>query len=1157
MSASASPSPIRIKMRETKDTDKNYTPLTGDEVRWYYSTKPFSKAVPEVVSKGDFYRFCDADSRAIEAAFQQDRHEIERAWWAEVAEMSLGPDPGKQSSAKRGPIAEGQDPRPPQQDAATHDPSRSPPEDDAPTVAVKGGLSDVHLPDRRLTDSYWPGPAKRVLRGTWFVERGSREWMPLREDIAEQLEEAFRNRVWRPSSGMVRLRSSGIYAARVQLTSSARATGVQHLHALFAGVDEMFLCYEDAYSKLRRAISFRGDTSPGLRLRRGYKPPEKASEGGYERSPTEETDELCSNTPVKHLVLVVHGVGQRMASASIHRDAQTMRRGIYGAIRGTVGEATVRAQGRIEVLPVQWRKGLELTGDRVVGKLIPHGGWGGLRELVTMTSMDVLYYLSPAHCQQVMDSVTGALNGMYRHFKARNPDFDGSVHIVAHSLGSVVCFDILSNQPRLYSRILRDLEQQVAKAARQADMEGLPLSGEDKNFLLDMADVLESEGALDAGSALAAAQKAAAKQAQAMAAALEAADAEEAAQRQRGAGSEQGRVVRVELLAVPIKGGEEVVVVAIRAAGDFGPSPRAHGRTPSALLPEEWDKYKPPHAGARESERGRAGLQRLQADLSEIRKQMDEAGGGGGGSEHSEDAGGGYSWYNPYRWWGGNSAKQDRGSGDGGAAAEGSGRGAGSESGDKEEAQAKEQSSKRDSEEQPSTKGTPAKPGDGSDKVHQDGEPPEDEKQPPGPDWRLEVARVLKSRVPPGIDEADGLDDAAGSSDQQPPRPPVSAPFGGLGRGRIRYKPLDFEVDRVFWMGSPLGLFLAIRGFCPEDGHGLGSVKAAHTLPALFGGVGDCLPAVRRMYNIYHPYDGIAYRLEPLADASASTWRPMRVPYFRGGKRIHHQLYDLAEGISEKASAVGRSVVQGASSVGAGAAAAASYVGATSQWIWDAVTFRRLLQGASEGDGESKKQLEAFEESHPAAAAAVRAEAAAWDELATRYQRSSRASAREGPGGERVDEEAPGTDAGLRSVTDDGTSSETAWNLTVRLTEGPYVAPGDAQGRMDFVLQDSPTESQYLSALGAHFVYWEHPDVALFIARGIYGLDVMDHNTGQATGDKKDGAGADAAQDAAPPEAVAIAQPGTAEHAMAAAAAGTPPRKGMAGLLDMAGRTRR
>jgi hypothetical protein len=47
------------------------------------------------------------------------------------------------------------------------------------------------------------------------------------------------------------------------------------------------------------------------------------------------------------------------------------------------------------------------------------------------------------------------------------------------------------------------------------------------------------------------------------------------------------------------------------------------------------------------------------------------------------------------------------------------------------------------------------------------------------------------------------------------------------------------------------------------------------------------MPACRRMFNIFHPYDPVAYRVEPLVCKEYLPERPVIIPYHRGGKRLH------------------------------------------------------------------------------------------------------------------------------------------------------------------------------------------------------------------------------------------------------------------------------
>lgn len=64
-----------------------------------------------------------------------------------------------------------------------------------------------------------------------------------------------------------------------------------------------------------------------------------------------------------------------------------------------------------------------------------------------------------------------------------------------------------------------------------------------------------------------------------------------------------------------------------------------------------------------------------------------------------------------------------------------------------------------------------------------------------------------------------------------------------------------------YYAGSPLGLFLALRGINPAHTAGLGTPGAKQLMPGMSQHPdGDGLPAVRRLYNLYQPYDPVAYR---------------------------------------------------------------------------------------------------------------------------------------------------------------------------------------------------------------------------------------------------------------------------------------------------------
>ncbi len=58
----------------------------------------------------------------------------------------------------------------------------------------------------------------------------------------------------------------------------------------------------------------------------------------------------------------------------------------------------------------------------------------------------MLLYLTPLHRQDILDGIVMSLNAMYARFLRRHPGFTGTVSILAHSLGSVLTYDVLCNQ---------------------------------------------------------------------------------------------------------------------------------------------------------------------------------------------------------------------------------------------------------------------------------------------------------------------------------------------------------------------------------------------------------------------------------------------------------------------------------------------------------------------------------------------------------------------------------------------------------------------------------------------------------------------------------------------------------------------------------------
>lgn len=118
---------------------------------------------------------------------------------------------------------------------------------------------------------------------------------------------------------------------------------------------------------------------------------------------------------------------------------------------------------------------------------------------------------------------------------------------------------------------------------------------------------------------------------------------------------------------------------------------------------------------------------------------------------------------------------------------------------------------------------------------------------------------------------------------------------------------LDFEVQDFYCLGSPIGLFQMLKGRtiagrrCPSGipaespmdpdpvddpilrsySARLASASAANNSNILTIGVSS--PKCGQIYNIFHPTDPIAYRIEPLISPAMSSLKPQPLPYTKRG----------------------------------------------------------------------------------------------------------------------------------------------------------------------------------------------------------------------------------------------------------------------------------
>ncbi|RCN35720.1 DDHD domain protein [Ancylostoma caninum] len=181
---------------------------------------------------------------------------------------------------------------------------------------------------------------------------------------------------------------------------------------------------------------------------------------------------------VGHLILVVHGIGQKGYENLIAENAQqsvtivplTTHLAFEGVIfkgtrrccncHGTVlsrreDPSNVSASGMEIGFEARYtsfkERGILSKFPRLIRQFADDGvtdvitlpKMSTMRNALNSTAMDIMYYQSPLYRKEIVGGVVRQLNRIYSLFTENNPSFSGPVSIFAHSLGSVITYDIL------------------------------------------------------------------------------------------------------------------------------------------------------------------------------------------------------------------------------------------------------------------------------------------------------------------------------------------------------------------------------------------------------------------------------------------------------------------------------------------------------------------------------------------------------------------------------------------------------------------------------------------------------------------------------------------------------------------------------------------
>ena len=328
---------------------------------------------------------------------------------------------------------------------------------------MRSGLWEADRSSLRWLSPTYPSDAPGkpaplpLVRATWFQEQSGGgmsgrkpDLLPIGEPLAELLNSTAAKAPW----------TSPVRAGReVKLEGPGLPSG---LRALFVSESEAWLVSEfmalrlnetmNALNSLARAagVVSESPSSPtsselppmpvAQRLRHGFS--EALAAPLSEEAQADES--VAAQGPVTHLVLTTHGIGHSLDFVEHGSDARTLGESIR-RLEASGGSAS---SGRLLVLPVQWRKGLSVTGDpgTLDSLLSDAPAIRPMRVVLNALVSDVLRYHDAANQAAMTGALAGAANDVFARFMRRHPGFKGPVSLVAHSLGSVLAFDLLCSE---------------------------------------------------------------------------------------------------------------------------------------------------------------------------------------------------------------------------------------------------------------------------------------------------------------------------------------------------------------------------------------------------------------------------------------------------------------------------------------------------------------------------------------------------------------------------------------------------------------------------------------------------------------------------------------------------------------------------------------
>ncbi|KAJ1661771.1 hypothetical protein IW140_006449 [Coemansia sp. RSA 1813] len=175
---------------------------------------------------------------------------------------------------------------------------------------------------------------------------------------------------------------------------------------------------------------------------------ETSSRRPSDKSTTASENSSSTNIPdeeeITHFAILVPGTGPHREDEKPKGSFMKKAKKFRSMLKETCKREFSSTNACVEMEPIEFHAdmhALESANRRMDSVTLPSIPW--IRTLDNEVIGDILYYFSAFHGHRMLDMVIRKLNDAYHGFMARHPRFDGQIDLIAHSLGGLICYEIL------------------------------------------------------------------------------------------------------------------------------------------------------------------------------------------------------------------------------------------------------------------------------------------------------------------------------------------------------------------------------------------------------------------------------------------------------------------------------------------------------------------------------------------------------------------------------------------------------------------------------------------------------------------------------------------------------------------------------------------